>query len=232
MSLAVIPEALSDTPMVGRLATEIVRRFSKPDANYDGERLILLEQIIDFAANAEREILEQREKIAELEQLTRTDELTGLTNRRGLEGALESLLASACRHQEKGVICYIDIDDFKGINDSYGHAAGDRVLQKVAEIISDNVRLEDIVARVGGDEFVVVLTRTNLSDGLRKAKALQRTLDEAQVQAGRRSIGIKVSLGIQSYDGRTSVIEIMTRADHAMYADKRARKLNLVPIGV
>lgn len=232
MSLAVTPEALSDAPMVGRLATEIVRRFSKPDANYDGERLILLERIIDFAANAEREIQEQREKIAELEALARTDELTGLINRRGLEAALEQLLSAANRHDEEGVICYIDIDDFKGINDKHGHARGDNVLQKVAGIISDHVRLDDIVARVGGDEFVVVLTRTSLRNGLRKAKELQRTLDATEIGKGPDAIRINVSLGIQGYDGRTCLANVMAMADHAMYADKRARKLSLVPIGL
>lgn len=232
MSLAALPEELSDVPLVGRLATEIFRKFSAPEAAHDVERMILLEQIIDFAANAERELVEQREKIAELEQLARTDELTGLINRRGLEAALESLLSAANRYREAGVICFIDIDDFKSINDTHGHGKGDEVLQKVAEAISDNVRLEDIVARVGGDEFVVVLTRTSLHDGLRKAKQLQQALNETAVRAGRNIIRMNVSLGIQSYDGRTSIDEVMARADHAMYADKRARKLSLVPIGV
>lgn len=229
MSLALNNEAIA-TPALDRLAAEISRRFHAPDANFDGERLNLLEQVLDFASNAEQQLAVQTRRIAHLEALTRTDDLTGLLNRRGLEADLSRLLADAARHGGEGVICYIDVDDFKSVNDSFGHTVGDEALCQVATVLSDNTRLNDIAARVGGDEFVVVLTGTNVGDGLKKARKLQRGLNIMSVQTEAGLVPISVSLGIQSYDADTELETVLHNADSAMYAEKRRRKPELVPI--
>ncbi|WP_416897415.1 MAG: GGDEF domain-containing protein [Minwuia sp.] len=229
MSLAISSETALN-PALARLTSEISRRFYSPDASYDGERLMLLEKVLDFAIHAEQQLAEQKERIAHLETMTRTDELTGLLNRRGLECMLGRLIASASRHGETGVICYVDIDDFKGVNDRHGHAAGDEALKLIASILSDNTRADDIAARIGGDEFVIVLTSTNIRDGLRKAKKLQAQLNSSRVEFGGASVPLSVSFGIQAYDGKTSVNDVLARADKAMYAQKRDRKTQLVAI--
>lgn len=229
MSLALNNETIV-APALQRLTAEINRRFFVAEANYDGDRLSLLEQVIDFAASAEQQLLEQNQRIAQLEAMTRTDDLTGLLNRRGLEADLARLLAEAARHGGEGVICFIDIDEFKTVNDTYGHAAGDEALKLVASVLSDNTRVNDIAARVGGDEFVVILTATTVSDGLKKARKLQRALNIMTLQTEAGSVPLSVSLGIQSYDGDTDLNTVLRNADSAMYAEKRRRKPELIPI--
>ncbi|WP_417513370.1 GGDEF domain-containing protein [Minwuia sp.] len=229
MSLAITPDNIA-TPALDRLASEINERFFAAEANYDGERLVLLERVLDFAIHAEQQLAEQQQRIAQLETMTRTDDLTGLLNRRGLEAELTRTIASAARHQDHGVICYIDIDDFKGVNDTHGHAAGDEALVAVASTLADNTRADDIAARIGGDEFVVVLTAASVHDGFRKARALQSRLNATTIRTGQHTVRLSVSLGIQAYDGKTSVAEVLDRADSAMYAQKRMRKPELIPI--
>lgn len=213
----------STAPYVKRLAHELLDRFSRPSPAYDGESLSLIERVLDFAAHAEQQLSEQRQRIAYLESLARTDELTGLHNRRGLEDALTALLASAARHKENGVVCYVDLDRFKQVNDRHGHQAGDEVLMRVADTLSDNVRASDVVARVGGDEFVIVLTHITLRDGLKKAKSLRARLNALTVELEGVEIPVRASIGIHAYGPETTLEQLLADADHAMYADKRDR---------
>ena len=104
------------------------------------------------------------------------------------------------------------------------------MLCQVASVLSDNVRASDLAARVGGDEFVVVLSTTSVADGLRKARKLQRALNILMLYSEAGETPVSVSLGIQSYDGATDLKDVMHRADSAMYAEKRNRKTALVPI--
>jgi diguanylate cyclase (GGDEF)-like protein len=229
MSLALNNDTFA-VPALDQLTAEISRQFLTPEPHSDGERLSLLEQVLDFASTAEQQLAAQNRRIAQLEALTRTDDLTGLLNRRGLEADLARLLAEAARHGSEGVICYIDIDDFKIVNDSYGHGVGDVALCQVASALSDNTRLNDLAARVGGDEFVVVLTGTDVAHGLKKARKLQRALNIMSLQTEAGEVPISVSLGIQSYDGETDLMAVLQIADSAMYAEKRRRKPDLIPI--
>lgn len=229
MSLALNSDSIAN-PAIDRLADEINRRFFVPGSDFDGDRLSLLEQVLDFASSAEQQLAAQTRRIAQLEAMTRTDDLTGLLNRRGLEADMTRLLADATRNDSEGVICYIDIDDFKSVNDTFGHAVGDEALKLVAGVLSDNTRVNDIAARIGGDEFVVVLTGTTVSDGLRKARKLQRNLNIMSLQTEAGAVPIAVSLGIQSYDRNTGLASILQNADSAMYAEKRRRKPVLIPI--
>lgn len=212
------------SPYVGRLANEIMSRFGKASREYDGDGLGLLERLLDFAAHAERQLVEQRDRIAHLESLVRADELTGLLNRRGLEEALDGVLASAARHAEQGLVCYIDLDEFKPVNDRFGHDAGDEVLCQVSALLTDNIRASDIAARIGGDEFVVVLVRTNMFDAMRKARQLHTLLNTLTVEHGKDRIAVHASLGIQSYGPETNAQDLLSEADQAMYINKRARR--------
>ncbi len=165
------------------------------------------------------------ERIAELEHLSLTDELTGLLNRRGFQMELKRTLASAERYDEQGALVYIDLDGFKPINDTYGHAAGDEVLTRVAAIIEDNVRDTDFVGRMGGDEFAVVLTRTTWNDGLKRAEVLDKILNDSYTTWNGRLIAIRASFGFQGYYAKDESANLINRADQAMYETKRLRTL-------
>ncbi len=175
------------------------------------------------ARDAERRIAGHRQRISELERLAVTDELTGLLNRRGFEGALHHALAATGRYEDHGVLVYVDLDGFKPINDTYGHAAGDEVLRQVARILLENVRQTDYVGRLGGDEFAVLLTRTAWRDGLKRAEGLERVMNDNFVGWQGRLIALRASLGFQAYGPKDDGGDLLSRADDAMYKTKRLR---------
>ena len=181
------------------------------------------EAALEAASQAERRMAEQRRRIARLERLAATDELTGALNRRGFESALKRHLAEARRHGEPGVLVIVDLDGFKPINDTHGHRAGDEVLRRVARLLVDSVRETDYVGRLGGDEFAVLLTRTSHLDGIDRAEGLDRRLNGMGVAWDGRMIAPRASFGIQTYSPGDDSAELIGQADEAMYRIKRAR---------
>lgn len=183
---------------------------------------------------AVNETLEQRvaERTAELEhrsaqlaELATYDTLTGLINRRHLMTELTQALQRAERRGWVVALMFIDLDGFKEINDTCGHAAGDRVLQEVAARIKRHVRKEDAMARLGGDEFVIVLNDIQIPDGaIRVAEAALQELHVLTELDG-RTIRISASIGISSTKGGAKSPELLlSEADHAMYRAKECGK--------
>lgn len=216
---------LGDTPFDGMAARLQSNLGSKAGADASGNAI--MKMILNFAAQAEQQIAEQKLRIAELEELSMTDELTGLANRRGLVDFLRRILASARRYREEGVIAYLDLDDFKTINDEHGHEAGDRLLRQVAAFLTRNLRDSDFVARVGGDEFVIVLTRAIVAPAMERALALRDELSAIYVEYHGTRLFARASAGLASYDGASDLDGILRRADQAMYMDKRTRRHTL-----
>jgi diguanylate cyclase (GGDEF)-like protein len=186
-------------------------------------QLALAYAAVSEAVGAERRLTELRERIAELEALAVTDPLTGLLNRRGFASELARARAGANRYNELGALVFIDLDGFKPINDTYGHAAGDHVLRRVAQALADNVRATDRVARLGGDEFAVLLPRTRRDDGLAKAEALDRVINGLTVEWQGRLVAVRASFGFQTFGPGDDGLDLLGRADAAMYAAKRLR---------
>lgn len=186
---------------------------------------------------AVNETLEQRveERTAALErqsarlaELARHDTLTGLINRRELMAQLTQALQRAKRRDWTIALLFIDLDGFKEINDTLGHATGDQVLTEVAARIKRHVRRDDAMARLGGDEFVILLNEVNTSDGvIRVAEAALRELREFSEVNG-RSIRLSASIGISSVrggaDSHASPEMLLSLADHAMYQAKQQGK--------
>lgn len=177
------------------------------------------------ATDAQHRITELRERIAQLEKLAMTDELTGLLNRRGFETELQRTLALASRYEETGLLVYVDLDGFKLVNDTYGHAAGDAVLQRVARLLTGNLRCTDFVGRLGGDEFAVLLPRTSSKRGANRIQALRRLLDPVIVSWKGATVMVRASLGVQTYGGDSEAdgAQLLSRADASMYQSKYQR---------
>ncbi len=175
------------------------------------------------AKATEKTIAEQRRRLVQLEQLAVTDDLTGLLNRRGFEAEIKRTMTGARRYQEKGVLIYIDLDGFKPVNDTHGHAAGDAVLRHVAELLSENVRATDSVGRLGGDEFAILLTRTAWAAGLKRAEAFDAIINSSTVEWSGQTITVSASFGFQTYGPDDDLGELLIHADNDMYATKRAR---------
>ncbi|MEX1146984.1 MAG: GGDEF domain-containing protein [Sphingomonadales bacterium] len=215
----------SDTnPFVGRMANRLVHSFSSDTVDSTQDRWALVTEVLGYAAEAEQKMSEQLQRIRDLEALTVTDELTGVSNRRGLDDFLKRALANARRHMETGVVAFMDLDDFKSINDQYGHEAGDRALKKVARVLTENTRATDFVTRAGGDEFVVVLTHCSPRDGARRMRVLRRLVEDIVLERSGRRVLLRSSLGIVSYTGTSRAALLLAKADERMYRDKAKRR--------
>lgn len=151
----------------------------------------------------------------------RTDPLTGLANRRRFHEAIETELSSSRRYRYPLSLLYIDIDNFKSHNDTYGHASGDRVLQTVASSVKNAARKEDTAARYGGDEFLVLLPHAGIDAAFKAAERLKHALDEA-VLAEAWDVGF--SIGVATASDESDAVALIRAADAAMYQAKRAGK--------
>lgn len=164
--------------------------------------------------------------LGELEYYAAHDPLTGLYNRRQFQAMLEYEIGRSERHQHEFAVLLLDLDDFKDVNDSYGHPAGDGVLCGVAETVREAIRMGDLATRIGGDEFALLLTETGREGAMRVADKLGRALRERTfVEPGGKSFHVTVSIGVVVYPGDASTIaDLMAGVDIAMYRAKEMGK--------
>ena len=162
-----------------------------------------------------------------LEQMAHFDPLTQLLNRRSMDTCLEEACFRAVRKNEGFCIILADIDDFKKVNDTYGHAAGDRVLIEVAGIIGEEVRDNDRVCRWGGEE-IVVLIRSDLDKAKRVAWRICREVSEREIDIGNEKLKVTMTLGIACYHEGDTIDDIISRADKYMYEGKLKGKNRVV----
>ena len=172
-----------------------------------------------------QDITERKRAEAALQSLSLVDELTGLYNRRGFLAVSEQSLAEIRLNEKTPAIVYADLDGLKEINDSLGHHEGDRALAKAAEILKDSFRSSDIVARIGGDEFVVLAAIGSDESPESLSTRLQENFDASNALRN-RSYNLSLSVGIAHFDDEQnhSIEELMAQADRAMYENKRQKR--------
>jgi diguanylate cyclase (GGDEF)-like protein len=157
---------------------------------------------------------------SEMRQLAITDPLTGIFNRRGFEEAAEGEIARAIRRRQPLAIVIADIDRFKAINDAYGHASGDRALQAFVQLCRGTLCAQDLFARLGGEEFAIVLPDTTAEAALAKIEGLRADLRESGcVETGGGKLTASFGVAIREHDGE-SIGDILRRADQALYLSK------------
>jgi diguanylate cyclase (GGDEF)-like protein len=172
--------------------------------------------VIDHEPRSLPELVEQELKSL---ALAATDELTGLANRRGFEAIARHTLATALRVEQPATLLLFDLNNFKLVNDNYGHVAGDRVLVRFAAELRSTFRDSDVVARLGGDEFCVLLSGATQEEARRPLGELERKLGETEGE-----VNVSFSVGAATYERarHRTVAALVEEADDQMYADKRA----------
>ena len=170
-----------------------------------------------------KEVGRLKSRLTEAEGLADQDGLTPLLNRRAFMRELRRVLTFSQRYGGPASLVYFDLDGFKAVNDRFGHAAGDVALRAVAERLSANVRESEIVGRLGGDEFGVILVQADLSAALAKAAALAATIENEPVQCGEWLAPLKVSYGLRQIEPGVTAEQALAEADAQMFARKRAR---------
>jgi diguanylate cyclase (GGDEF)-like protein len=180
-----------------------------------------------LAAEIERlreQLVRSEARIEALEKSAHEDALTGLLNRRGFERAFAQAVAYLKRYGGSAALLYLDLDRFKPINDEYGHAVGDVVLQEIARLMTGSVRASDLAARLGGDEFALVLWNLDATQMSVKACALENLVANASFEVGGNKLDVGVSIGGVMISAEDNLAAALQRADAAMYARKKERK--------
>ncbi len=176
---------------------------------------------------AERDALAR--KLEAAESLADRDALTATLNRRGFMRELHRTMSEVERYKSSAAVLFIDLDGFKAVNDCYGHAAGDAVLKQIGRLLLDCVRESDVVGRLGGDEFGVILNRAAAEEARVKAASLGARINSAIVTHAGIAHRLGASVGVHPIAVVEDPETAIARADEAMYADKYARKAEAFP---
>ncbi len=166
---------------------------------------------------------ELRETNRRLEELSNTDGLTKLYNRRYFMELLELEFQRAQRYEARLAFVMIDIDTFKSFNDNYGHLLGDRILYEVAQILRENLRIHDMVGRYGGEEFALLMPETGMQGALVVAERYRKRIEEFVLIEDEKELKITISLGVAAYPHPdiNNVDDIIRYADNALYQAKK-----------
>ena len=171
------------------------------------------------------ELAAAQARVAQLEAKADLDPLLDILNRRDLERELQRSLAYVRRYGTSAALICLDLDNFKPVNDRYGHAAGDRALQEVSTILRQMVRESDVVARLGGDEFAVLLWNISEPQAIAKARELESAIAAMVVMQGNVMLSLGASAGVAMLRSSDTVANVISRSDLAMYARKRAERV-------
>lgn len=192
------------------------------EARNDEENRMLLAEIAAQIALANEQLAREQE----LEKLSSTDDLTGLLNRRSFLARVEQLCSRAGERERPGALLYLDLDNFKAVNDLRGHEAGDRVLSDLAVLLRGQIRKGDLAGRLGGDEFALFLVAIDEKAVRRKAKALLAAAFELRKHSASKGQPLGFSIGIAMVEPALceGAEELVARADQAMYLAKRSGK--------
>lgn len=180
--------------------------------------------VAQLAAERDRlrdELGRARNRIASLERLADQDALTPVVNRRAFVRQLSRMIAFANRYGLPASVVYFDVNNMKQINDAHGHPAGDAALRHVATVLQQNIRSSDVVGRLGGDEFGVILAQTDAEQAYSKAAALAEAIANAPLHWGGETLSVSAAYGVHSFSGSDDAQRAIEAADRAMYEQKR-----------
>lgn len=218
-----------DINEIGTLLDEVMRetRGIQEEARRSRDELTAA---TERARRAESRIAELQLELDEASRQMRHDQLTGALNRRGLEETFEKEAARALRREVSLCVALLDIDNFKRLNDTFGHQTGDDALIHLVRIIQENLRPNDVVARLGGEEFIIIYPESDLEQATAALVRLQRELTKAYFMADDKKLLITFSAGVSIWSPGESMEAVIGRADDAMYQAKQTGKNKVVAV--
>jgi diguanylate cyclase (GGDEF)-like protein len=178
------------------------------------------EALADENALLRASLAEMRTRLEELEHLADTDTLTPLPNRRRFLRELERAVGQASRHGTPAAVLYIDLNGLKRVNDRHGHLAGDTALIHVARLLQGLIRTTDVVARIGGDEFGLILDHLDHNSAIETAERIARCIASQPVDLGGAQVSLQAAIGVATLLPGDSAEDVMQRADRNMYRAK------------
>jgi diguanylate cyclase (GGDEF)-like protein len=192
----------------------------RPDVLKTADPAALLAEIDRLKADLAR----AQRTISELEARADVDPLLDILNRRGFERELKRALAYLQRYRGEAALLFIDLDGFKAVNDRHGHAAGDALLKTVARELTGHVRASDVVGRLGGDEFGVLLWNLGVAQAAAKARELEQLIEAVSVAHGEARLAVGASAGATALSAYATPTQMIDAADRAMYVRKKERR--------
>lgn len=208
----------------------VVESFQNGAVGYLSKASLTVEKIsqaIDDALGKWGEYLFMRGDLKELDSLINRDTLTGLLNRRAIMKRLDDIIRQARRYSEKYAVIMLDIDNFKHVNDKYGHLVGDDVLEKIGKLLRQSLRETDSVGRYGGDEFIIILSKADLNIALASASRIRKDIMNIKLKDTQNNcFNVTASLGLTLYthgDNERSIIERSDKALRIAKAEGRNR---------
>src|SRR3954447_21488416 len=180
------------------------------------------ERLIEEISLLRGKVARLQERVEQLDQLAHQDSLINLPNRRGFMRELERLIARVDRYGINAAMLFVDLDGLKIINDTFGHRAGDEALIQVANLLAKGVRHSDVVARIGGDEFGILLEASDENDAHETATRLVDQICGCEFEHDGDALPLSVAIGVGMIDSLDTAETVMDRADEAMYRRKAA----------
>lgn len=211
----------SDLPAASRTSETATELAQISDSGLTPQARRALRRVLAENEALRRELDGARMQISQLERLADEDALTTIANRRAFIRELSRMIAFTRRYGPPSSVVYFDVNGLKQINDTHGHPAGDAALRHVAETLCKNVRSSDLVGRLGGDEFGVILAQTNQEQAMAKAAALAREICKRPVRWGKARLTVSAAYGVYSFAGSDDAQVAIEAADKAMYQQKR-----------
>ncbi|MEA3041580.1 MAG: hypothetical protein QOC65_1069 [Sphingomonadales bacterium] len=194
---------------------------TQPNAEVDAAASY--EALADENALLRASLADMRGRLDELEHLADTDTLTPLPNRRRFLRELERVVSQSARHGTPGAVLYIDLNSLKRVNDRHGHIGGDAALIHVARLLQGLIRSTDVVARIGGDEFGLILDHLDHNSAIETAERICRCIASSPVDLGGVRVSLEAAIGVATILPGDSAEDVISRADRNMYRAKNER---------
>ncbi len=214
----------SRLPRSARSVADVTTVMGIPEAEFTSKVRAAILGLMEEVDRLRQELQQTRARLEKIEEIADQDALVPVANRRAFVREMARIMAFAARYDSPGSILYFDLNGLKTINDNFGHAAGDAALRNVARILAENVRESDVVGRLGGDEFGVILARSDRAEAEEKAMHLAQAIATNPALWEGKELPLTVAYGAYCFEPGEDIDTALANADKAMYENKKQTK--------